>query len=253
MKFALCLSGQVRSYETAYSSLKANIIDLLEPDIFFHTWARRGIKDSIESIKGSKPTRYQETEALNINDLVRTYRPKSFLVEDDKLAMFKKQAEIIKPLHVAPWYRIENGLSMQYSIWRANSLKSEYENALGFQYDGVIRCRFDLAFSTPIDIRVNLNAMANTIFLAPKMNEDWRVPFDMPNDQCAYSSSILMDYYASLYTYFEYYVNRRKRAHFDFPFTGEGMLRAHLFKSPLRPVGLAIEEAAISMRIVRFP
>lgn len=41
-RIALCLFGQMRTYETCYKYLKRNVLDELDPDVFIHTWKNRG-------------------------------------------------------------------------------------------------------------------------------------------------------------------------------------------------------------------
>lgn len=42
MKIALCISGQMRTFERAYPSIKRHILDPLSPDVFIHTWSDIG-------------------------------------------------------------------------------------------------------------------------------------------------------------------------------------------------------------------
>ena len=50
MKAALCISGELRSYDKTYAELKNNIIDPLGADVFVYSW---------DAVKGTRKARCQ--------------------------------------------------------------------------------------------------------------------------------------------------------------------------------------------------
>ena len=195
MKVALCLSGQTRNWVASAHTIKKNIIDPLNADVFFHTWSIRG-----EKIYDYYPPDYVIDDTPIIGGLREFYKPVATIIEVPDYEMFKR-------IHPTPYY---NTLMMHYSIWKANELKKLHEHSNNMKYDLVIRCRFDLEIHK-FDIKDTLSNIEDTIYLPPNINIDvifseaMQREFElngikyMPNDQLGYGSSEGMDYYSSIW------------------------------------------------------
>ncbi len=248
MKVALCLSGQVRTFRRCFPSQYKKLIAPFKSDVFIHTWMYSGsyFRDArhhhyTDDYDISLYEKYNTDEYLTDSAcLAKLYKPKKLLIEKPE-----KQRFIDK----SPKASFFNALMMYYSIYKANELRQQYEIELGFKYDLVIRCRFDLRVNA-FDIK---DAKPNIIYLAPnqllkfdrisarinkpveQIIEDSKNGF-MPSDQFAAGSSEAMNYYSNLYNVWS------PETHPTHP---EGMLAKHLWWSdtykPLVYDGFAVE------------
>ena len=239
MKAALCLSGQSRTFKKCFKSQYNHIIKPLNADVFIHTWAYAGNSqihathnqsyDINKYVKFVDSYKYS-TPLTAINQL---YKPKTMVVEYPDYNFFIDKMKQSKNLpdqdkNSDKWYTLFknnnrykwfNLLMMHYGIYKSNSLKKKFEDIKGFKYDLVIRCRFDLLFKKAIIDEVE----KNVIYLPP--NEDIDIVFNegmkkqlqekgpafMPNDKFAYGNSGAMDYYSSIYEFYnrdvDYYLH----------------------------------------------
>ena len=216
MKVALCLSGQARFLETCYyESMKPNLIDDLNPDVFIHTWdtstmVGQHFKSGGGGIMGDKiPSNLMET-------MVNLYQPKKYIIEPQKYFEFDKWGS-----RLMPGIKSDHLCSMFYSIHESNKLKKQYEYENNFIYDWVIRIRFDMAIpSGPL----NLNELNN--------NHLWVATgcFDNVNgylDSLGYSSSQIMDIYSDTFNHIDYIADNNP----NMGICGEYVLRKHIDKN----------------------
>jgi hypothetical protein len=218
MRTALCLSGQSRSYKKSIKSLKKEIIDKYDCDVFIHTWRDGGKKVGNEYIKDFEKSQWVEEIDYSF---IKEYNPKKIKIDYTDYNKFYKKT---------PLSRFYNTLMMWYSIYQSNNLKKEYEKEFGIKYDCVIRCRFDLYFE-----KFEITELkSNTIYLPPNENID--NPFTtemkemlkimgpryMPNDQFAYGNSESMDYYSSVHELLDKDTN-------SFCHHSEGLVTEHLW------------------------
>jgi hypothetical protein len=216
MKVALCLSGQARFLETCYyESMKPNLIDDLNPDVFIHTWdtstmVGQHFKSGGGGIMGDKiPSNLMET-------VVNLYQPKKYIIEPQKYFESDKWSSRLM------WgIKSDHLCSMFYSIHESNKLKKQYEYENNFIYDWVIRIRFDMAIpSGPL----NLNELNN--------NHLWVATgcFDNVNgylDSLGYSSSQIMDIYSDTFNHIDYIADNNP----NMGICGEYVLRKHIDKN----------------------
>lgn len=138
MRIALCISGQIRSFDIIKESLKNNLIDNYDMDIFVHFWNR--YDDNIKVNEGQFnhicQNEYGQFNETNINELLNFLKPKSFKIEE--------------PIEYA-----QNTESMFYSIEQSNNFKIEYEKRYNFEYDVVIRSRIDIYHNSKFELFEN--------------------------------------------------------------------------------------------------
>jgi len=189
LKTALCISGHLRTFEDNFASVKANILDRMDCDVFIHTWDIMGM-----SYRPCDSGLYSvETQRL-IDKIQRLYNPKKLVIEPTK-------SFTITPLMQARLldHRDISGiLSMYYKIEACNNLKKEYEKEQNMVYDCVIRFRGDLYMEMPIPVDHNTNM--HHLFIPVYGN------FGGICDQFAYGSSSIMDTYSSLYSNLQKYL-----------------------------------------------
>lgn len=119
MKTAICISGKVDFFSTSFESLRRNILDHNDCDIFIHTYASPIAERA-----------------------VREMRPKSYVLEevtqDFEIPTFLFNAKY-------PETKIENLFWMWRNISKCMSLVTD-------PYDAVIRTRFDIIYPEPLKL-----------------------------------------------------------------------------------------------------
>lgn len=120
MRKAISFSGQSRFVKEGLETLRRNLVNFEEYDIFIHTWAGSLHKDAIE-----------------------LYKPKSYFIETQKQVV----PSTVKEYTEAAFTHF----SMFYSMMESLKLKSEHEKIYNFKYDLIIRTRFDIGLETRLD------------------------------------------------------------------------------------------------------
>lgn len=205
MKTALCLSGHLRSFRHTVKSLKKNVIDPLNCDVFIHTWDVIGAPPNGKSPADINFRTLRTVELLS--EIYELYDPKLMQIEsEEKIQEIIKQTNNINILPQDRQYIMNHvgyHVSMFYSISVSNSLRKEYEQENNQSYDLVIRCRPDLYFNT--ELNLNLFPNKNTIYIP----EIGTYVEGGVNDQIAISTPNIMDSYTNIYPLItEYYRNR---------------------------------------------
>lgn len=201
MKACVLLSGKIRNAKDCFDSIKNNLIDVYNADVFISTWTT------------------DETDDVTIDDLIKMYSPKSIDVEkldDELLDLFDKTIIPFKNNTYGIETRPLFVFLMYYKMMRVNRLKESYETLMGKKYDIVIRTRFDLKIDSKVEYII---PNANKIYI-PK-GWDWR---DGYNDLFAIGNSYSMGYYSNLYFSL---VNMLNSGHVLHP---ELLLKSHLDK-----------------------
>jgi hypothetical protein len=222
MKVAVLLSGKFRNSYEEYKSIKKNLIDKYNADIFINYIYDNTIDiNPIELINLYNPKNIQFTQLPNtVIDMVDMVSNYSKADESNTLSIF----------------------SMWYGIKKTNELKVNYELENNFKYDVVIRARFD----TEILNKVELKLVQNSIFIP--IGSDHRGGY---NDLFAYGSSNTMDYYCSTFDNLIQYIIDGELIH------PECLLRHHLDKHnftfirtniPLKLRGRLVNEVDYSVK-----
>lgn len=196
LKVALCISGQMRTYDYCFKNLKKHILDVLSPDVFIHTWEEVGNTTKNNS-KGSNKAKKVVTQ----RGLMKKYKAKAVVVEPfdkeyfNSLGGVKVPAELIRlePIHY------KGALPMFYKIYQCNKLKEIEEAKYNFKYDVVIRIRPDILIMEPIPVQF---LKENGLLWHSDL---WLNPAAQISDKFAFSSSHIMDYYSSVFIYLSKY------------------------------------------------
>lgn len=209
MKIAVLLSGQPRNVIECYNNIQKNVISPNNADVFVHTWVDPGMvgkrytanwvkKEKVITQKDD-PEKYSDIASnpvpANIDKVIyHLYQPKKWWFEKprtfdiDKNVWYTNRAE--------SYMHPQDVCSFQYSNYAVNVLKQLYENENSFEYDIVMRLRFDNIFNTEVDLKNFYHK--NIIF----------IPNDFPNDvgisdRWAICNSKLMNTYTKSYLYLE--------------------------------------------------
>lgn len=144
MKKAISFSGQCRFVKEGLESLKRNLHDFENYDIFIHAWDGALAKDC---------------------DL---YKPKKIKIEPQKNVI----PAIVKECTEAHFIHF----SMFYTMKESLNLKSEYEKENGFTYDLVIRTRFDISlesYLSPEHYNLEAGVYSPDVCANPSVISDW--------------------------------------------------------------------------------
>lgn len=194
MRTALCLSGQLRTFNSCYPSLKKYILDCFHPDVFVHTWYEQGDvsiqrdKDQMDSGKSKA--------VVDITKISALLDTKKTFLEHFNPIMFDSLDGVSKPEHLWGVYHENKGmLPMFYSIYKCNLLKQQYERENNTEYDMVIRTRPDLEYLNYMPQTV-INGFKNdnNIVFIPTWNKHSNISF---NDTFAFGNSENIDRYCN--------------------------------------------------------
>jgi len=190
LKVAICISGHLRTFESNFQSLKDNILNKYDCDIFVHTWdlmgsAHRFTDNKLHLVDANK---YLEKIQL-------LYKPKKIIIEPFR---YFELTETVQRGNI-PGRDGAGTVSMFYKIEACNTLKKEYEQEKGMTYDCVIRFRSDLNIEAPLPIgpHTDLTALHVPVY----------GNYGGINDQLAFGNSAVMDSYSSLYSNIENLIN----------------------------------------------
>ena len=136
IKIAVCISGQIRTWEYCCENIKNFLKDTdeYEFDYFIHTWDT----NDFTLIGDTTPIYEKENDFENFIDF---YKPKLYKIEsneDFKKRLFKKW----KDKHGEPM----NTVNLMYSFYKSVTLKKLWERKCGFKYDYVVKIRPDIQF-----------------------------------------------------------------------------------------------------------
>ena len=193
MRTALLIYGHMRTYQATVESLKKNIIDILNPDVFIHTW------DEIEARTPSWHSEHMNVFPLSedhINKIKVFYDHKNILIESQNVT---ERSCITTPNNNIS---LDGQKFMLESIKKANRLKTDYEEENDFKYDLVVKIRPDIMLFTNIPI--------------PKSIESNRFYVGSNNrisacDIISFSESHVMDAVSTAIDFFdEFYVERAR-------------------------------------------
>ena len=207
MKIALCLSGQPRNALKTYSYIYKNIIEPNNADVFMHLNFDNSNRYMEKSHKDNGNCIAEE----NIDKkLINLYKPKSFLVEKQKIfkndvlnipeERYKRSYNMNKKEN---WtreqhkiYTLKNMMSMFYGIFKVIELKETYALENNIHYDYVIRLRYDAIINQPI---VCKNYNTNFIYYANMNHKD-----NLISDWFNFGSNKIMNIYGSIFLNIEY-------------------------------------------------
>jgi hypothetical protein len=189
MRIGLLLFGHLRSYKDTYSSfgkLKKTLMQEGEVDVFCHTW---DIKESLS------PAWWKTNENNNIlpplvdeAELVSMYAPGQYQIETSR--QFEEPE-----LGINSSIPIAGMCSMLYSQLQAFKLLKKHEQQHGFQYDIIIKTRYDLLYEiAPPFAKLLQIALDNKCIFLPSSN-----PYELAG---AYSDIFALGGRAEMEKYF---------------------------------------------------
>jgi len=137
-RIAVCFSGQPRTWRKCVDSWQKNLFAGLEVDVFCHIWDFNTPPNSIMVGKVIVDIPVPREE---IDELFAVLNPTKFKVESARLFPFMKEDQVV---------RIPSFMSQYYGIMSAAMLKREHEIENDFEYDIVIKMRYDAFFNSSV-------------------------------------------------------------------------------------------------------
>lgn len=186
-RVAVCISGLYRNHTNSVESIKKNIIDPLDADVFIHTWDEKAIWNGVGGNKSSfrlfgpsaKSIIPKEIEFLNNMETIlpKTYdKIKNPIYEkwdgneisnilNPKKILIENQEEFAKYLKDRKNYSLARGnlnqIKMFYGMKKSFDLAFDYGD-----YDYIIRIRPDILVTNTLSIDDVYKLKNNTIYTA---------------------------------------------------------------------------------------
>jgi hypothetical protein len=148
---ALCLFGQMRTYERCFPMLEENILEVLDPDVFIHTWRKPG---------GTWKKDYDKIPDGLVTDkkLETIYGAEDAVIEEFDERYYEQLDGVKMPNKVQELPNLQKGMMpMFYKMRQCTKLKRENEKRKGFNYDLTILVRPDLAIREPVSEKIISN------------------------------------------------------------------------------------------------
>ena len=161
MKIGLILFGHLRSYRQTLSSfniLKETLQQTGQVDLFCHTW---NIEESV-TVSWWKDHKPDDPPPATVNNrqIEDSYKPVKYIIEPSR--QFDDRG-----YNVQSSIPVAGILSMLHSQQEAFHLLKKYETAQGFQYDVILKTRYDLLYEIAPEFSKVINECAanKTIYL----------------------------------------------------------------------------------------
>lgn len=218
MRIALVLSGQARFADIAY---RVGALNYKMYDIFFHTWS------GDEHPQLAPWLNRTNVYLTPIDELIEIFHPVKYSIttqnifQNNEIRARCQESPEINALH-----------HMFQSIYLADACRKEYETNNGFNYDLVIRCRFDLLTLSSVPHSMVPNNVIYTPYLLKHK--------ESPCDWLFMASSPTMTKISDLFLKFSNYLD------FGIQKSGEELLKHHL-----KINGIANSNFSISAILIR--
>ena len=218
MRVAVCISGELRTYKENYESLKKNILDPYDADVFLSSWNTTSAQDKYNN---------KITLPISKRELLDLYKPKGIKLYDFDESIFYEYKGVKIPdelIKVKP-KSFRANIPQFFLMKDCNELKRKYELENNFVYDVVVRTRADLLIFCQIKLeKLDLN----------KINLKHIIKDTYYSDQFAISSSILIDSYTSVFNYLNiYWMDPLQDGQFKNILNGETLMRHHILHNEL--------------------
>jgi hypothetical protein len=140
MKLALCISGMPRHFKECYQSIKDNIIDLYDTDVFIDVWNDK-ISNDLNHVKKEQNVKIFD-QNTNVIEIYNLYKPKNIRVEEYNENTHTKFVNLFPDLiqHGNVNYRY---YSFYYKVFSCKNLKASHEVLFKEKYDICMRIRAD--------------------------------------------------------------------------------------------------------------
>lgn len=217
MKIAVCFSGQWRTGNYCYDSLKEFFGILYSNcDFFIHTWDINKQKCYNLSNVFSKETKLTDNEIQIIKE---NYKPTKFVIDD-----YHQTYNLLKKYEPASYIDVSIFDIVQplwYSFYKSIELKKEYEKENNFKYDYVIKLRPDIKFHPhrrlSQDLEMYKTELENGECYIENLVREWTLETHTIDDVYFVSNSEKMDIASEYYNkWVEWGLTDRAKPHYGF-------------------------------------
>ena len=183
MKIALCLYGNIRSFDVVFPYLDKHILQKYSPDVFAITWTNTpellsNKFDRFHPIRNlSKHKNGQRNISVDyVHSIIDRINPVISKVIDTETSDFYNQLQLIKELpDIKKWAMPMASYKNMWSQEQVIHLKNMKEFQSQSIYDLVIMSRWDVIYTDTIDI----SAFSNSVITIPesfsRMSDFWAV------------------------------------------------------------------------------
>ena len=203
-KIAMCISGYLRTFKDCWPSIKKNIIDGNDIDIFIHTYDKLG-----NSSGWRHPIDLSQDIDMEFIESIPNVKAIAIQKWEDIKYQFEK-FRIYQP-HIS---NINVIGTIFYKIYMCNELRKEYEKENNIKYDLIIRMRGDQIFERKISldfpedkILINSYPWGDEDYIHHFVGDDCGQPgcrneIEWINDRFAVGTPEKIDYLSDLYNHF---------------------------------------------------
>lgn len=189
MKSALLISGLPRCIDGGFGSIRDCLMAPNNPDIFIHTWGN--------------PNDQQLRDKI-----INYFHPNMLTIESPKI-INNTHIDIDRMIRkYAPGYKHDKFIEMTYSMWwsimQANLLKETNRLEHNIKYDWVIRARFDITYTKPVDLTAYNSGLLN---VADRPG----LPPEMIDDRFAFASNEIMNLYCGWFNQIDWIWAKRDK------------------------------------------
>jgi hypothetical protein len=225
MKIAVLFAGHTRNFVGCYKNIQENLLlplrDLGETDVFVSTWNAEGFRNKGWSGEA-------EIEAVE-----RLLTPKSMTIEsftpETRAFFVKKFFTFGYHGSLSSHETSGDAASMWWKIWSCFKLMKDYQDLHSFQYDLIVRVRFDMLF----DSVPNLKEIKPQTLYIPKWNGKYAEVTCEIMDQFSFGDFTAMERYCSVFPRISGLISRNVK-----PLTAEGFLFHTLGNFPVEKIDL---------------
>ena len=207
MRVAVCFSGQLRSFKFCWPSIYKTVIEPYQADLFLYVPEEQYTQQKLAVIG-----KYPHVKEIKIFKEVHI---------DEKCYENRRHIVPVQPILRSLVYHKES-----------ETMKTQYEEANGFKYDWVFRCRYDGLMEGKLE---DLSQLDSGYIYVPERDHYIGV-----NDRFAFSSSDLMKVYQNRIDHMDDYFNHGGVVY------NEGFLRACLER-----FGIKIRPTKVDVHLVR--
>ena len=148
MKIAVLLFGHLRNFETCADSLRENVLDRYDCDLFMHTWDERDVKTKTWHQQICEPTLFDKEVVGKL--IQEKYAPKAYEITHQEKWEYE---QLIQSSFRSEYQFSTAGMHfLMLSMNIANELRHKYERENNVQYDYVLVTRPDIQFHNYFDI-----------------------------------------------------------------------------------------------------
>ena len=217
-KIAMCISGYLRTFKECYPTIKKNIIDGNDIDIFIHTYDKWG-----NSSGWRHPIDLSEDIDMEFLESIPNIKLMAIQKWDNIKYQFEKFREF------QPYITNINVIAtIFYKVYMCNELRKQYEKENNIKYDLIIRMRGDQIFEKKINLEfpedkilINAYPWGDEDFIHHYVGEDCGEPggrneTEWMNDRFAVGTPENIDYLSELYLHFEELITNEKWIELEF-------------------------------------